>query len=114
MAMFSRLAQIPNTKSENARAMPVPELASRINDSGYNSAPVMMRLLLPKRETNAADIVEATIGGLNFWNMRFVFHDISHLQNLVDNEVDGLLGFPFFKAGKFSIDYSTKVISIWE
>ncbi len=65
-------------------------------------------------KTYAADVVETSIGGLNFWNMRFVFSDISHLQNLVDNQVDGLLGFPFFKSGKFSVNYSTKVISIWE
>ncbi len=64
--------------------------------------------------TYAGDVVETTIGGLNFWNMRFVFSDISHLQNLVTNGVDGLLGFPFFKSGKFSINYSTKMISIWE
>ncbi|MBI1223952.1 MAG: hypothetical protein GC192_01830 [Bacteroidetes bacterium] len=63
---------------------------------------------------NAADVVETNIGGLNFWNMRFVFSDISHLQNLVDNGVDGLLGFPFFKSGKFSLNYTARTISIWE
>jgi predicted aspartyl protease len=64
--------------------------------------------------THAADVVETTIAGQNYWNMRFVFSDISHLHNLVDNQVDGLLGFPFFKSGKFSLNYSRKVISFWE
>lgn len=62
----------------------------------------------------AGDVVETSIGGLNFWNMRFVFSDISHLRNLVDHKVDGLLGFPFFKSGKFSVNYASQVISIWE
>jgi hypothetical protein len=64
--------------------------------------------------TYAGNVVETTIGGLDFWNMRFVFSDISHLQNLVTNDVDGLFGFPFFKSGKFSINYSTKMISLWD
>ncbi len=64
--------------------------------------------------TTVVDVVETSIGGLDFQNMRFVFSDISHLQNLMDNKVDGLLGFPFFKAGKFSFNYSRNTISIWE
>ncbi|MCF8247738.1 MAG: aspartyl protease family protein [Saprospiraceae bacterium] len=65
-------------------------------------------------KTTVVDVVETSIGGLDFQNMRFVFSDISHLQNLMDNNVDGLLGFPFFKAGKFSFNYSRNTISIWE
>jgi hypothetical protein len=59
-------------------------------------------------------VVETKIGGLNFLDMRFIFSDISHLPNLVENEVDGLLGFPFFKSGKFSVNYANLTISIWE
>ncbi len=65
-------------------------------------------------KTSAADIMETNIGGLVFKDMRFVFTGISHLQNLMENGVDGLLGFPFFKAGKFSLNYSKRTISIWE
>jgi hypothetical protein len=65
-------------------------------------------------KTSAADILETEIGGLVFNQMRYVFADISHLPNLVENGVDGLLGFPFFQAGKFSLNYSTRTISIWE
>ncbi len=62
----------------------------------------------------AADVLETTIGGINYWSMRFVFTDISGMENLVANEVDGLLGFPFFEAGRFSINYRRKEMSIWE
>ncbi len=85
-----------------------PELITPVNNAG------VLGIAGDSHLTYAGDVVETTIGGLNFWNMRFVFSDISHLQNLNDNGVDGLLGFPFFKAGKFSINYFTKVVSIWE
>ncbi|MCC6726988.1 MAG: aspartyl protease family protein [Saprospiraceae bacterium] len=84
------------------------ELVTPVSNAG------VMGMTGGSQGTYAGDVVETTIGGLNFWNMRFVFSDISHLQNLVNNGVDGLLGYPFFKAGKFSINYSTKMISIWE
>ncbi len=84
------------------------ELVTPVNNAG------VLGMSGGSNRTYAGDVVETTIGGLNFWNMRFVFSDISHLQNLVTNGVDGLLGFPFFKSGKFSINYSTKMMSIWE
>ncbi|HFA49038.1 MAG TPA: hypothetical protein ENJ95_08480 [Bacteroidetes bacterium] len=62
----------------------------------------------------AADVLETTIAGTNYWNMRYIFSDISSLKNLKDNNVDGLLGYPFFESGKFTINYGKKVISIWE
>ena len=62
----------------------------------------------------AADVLETTIAGTNYWNMRYVFSNISNLKNLRDNNVDGLLGYPFFKTGKFTINYGRKVISFWE
>lgn len=62
----------------------------------------------------AADVLETTIAGTNYWNMRYVFSDISTLKNLEENNVDGLLGFPFFESGKFTINYGRKVICFWE
>ena len=62
----------------------------------------------------AADILETTIANSNYWNMRYVFSNLSNLRNLKENNVDGLLGFPFFKAGKFTINYRSKVLSFWE
>ncbi len=62
----------------------------------------------------AADVLETTIAGTNYWNMRYIFSDISSLKNLKDNNVDGLLGYPFFESGKFTINYGRKVICFWE
>lgn len=61
----------------------------------------------------AADVLETQINGVNYWNMRYIFSDISHLHNLKNNKVDGLLGYPFFKSGKFTINYGKKLISFW-
>ena len=61
----------------------------------------------------AADVLETTVNGINYWNMRYIFSDISHLRNLSDNNVDGLLGYPFFKSGKFTINYGRRIISFW-
>ncbi len=62
----------------------------------------------------AADILETTIAGKNYWNMRYILTDISQLHNLESNNVDGLLGYPFFQSGKFTINYGKKVITIWQ
>ena len=85
-----------------------PELITPVGNTG------VMGISPETENVFVADIVETSVGGINYWNMRYVFTDISHLQNLKDNKVDGLLGFPFFKSGKFSINYDTKIISIWE
>ena len=63
---------------------------------------------------DAADIVETTIAGSHYWSMRYVFTDISRMKNLKDNRVDGLLGYPFFKEGKFTINYNKQLFGIWE
>ena len=65
------------------------------------------------RNIVAADVLETTVNGVNYWNMRYIFSDISNLQNLRENNVDGLLGYPFFKSGKFTINYGRKIISFW-
>ena len=62
----------------------------------------------------AADILETTIAGKNYWNMRYILTDISKLHNLENNNVDGLLGYPFFQSGKFTINYGKSVITIWQ
>lgn len=62
----------------------------------------------------AANILETNIAGKNYWNMRYILTDISKLHNLQNNNVDGLLGFPFFQSGKFTINYGEKVIAIWQ
>ncbi len=84
------------------------ELAVPVNNAG------VIGMSGDSFKTYAADVIETNLGGLNFRDMRFIFSDISHLRNLVENEVDGLLGFPFFKSGKFSLNYAAQTISIWE
>ncbi|MEO1260310.1 MAG: aspartyl protease family protein [Bacteroidota bacterium] len=84
-----------------------PELLAYINNAsivGLGSSPTSIV---------AADVLETTIAGSNYWNMRYVFSDISKLKNLKENNVDGLLGYPFFQSGKFTINYGRKVISFW-
>ena len=85
-----------------------PELLAYINNAsivGLSSSPTSIV---------AADVLETTIAGTNYWNMRYVFSDISKLKNLNENNVDGLLGYPFFQSGKFTINYGRNVISFWE
>lgn len=84
-----------------------PELLTPAGEAGLNGLAGSQKVL-------SADIVETTIGASNYWNMRFVFTDISNLENLVSNQVDGLLGFPFFEGGKFSINYQEKILSVWK
>lgn len=64
--------------------------------------------------TKVVDIVETNVAGTNYWNMRYIVCDISHLPNLANNGVDGLLGFPFFQSKKFVINYSSQTLSVWE
>jgi len=66
------------------------------------------------QEIQTTTIQHTKIGETDFKDMRFVFGDISHLKNLVENGVDGLLGFPFFQSGKFSINYHLNKIKIWK
>lgn len=65
-------------------------------------------------ETGAVDVFETMVGEEGFRNMRYLITDFSQLQNLTANGVDGLLGFPFFQSGKFSLNYANKTFSIWE
>lgn len=78
------------------------------------SAGVMSGMEGVMTKTSVAIVPETEIDGLVFRDMRFLLTDILHLPNLKDNEVDGLLGFPFFKEGKFTLNYSKRTISIWE
>ncbi len=66
------------------------------------------------QEIDAADVLETTVAEIKYWNMRYIFSDISGLTNLKENKVDGLLGYPFFESGKFTINYGRKVIGFWE
>lgn len=86
----------------------VPELLAPVNNAEVIGIGSGVQNIL------AADVLETTINGENYWNMRYMFSDISHLKNLRENKVDGLLGYPFFKSGKFTINYGLKKISFWD
>ena len=45
---------------------------------------------------------------LDYWLM-----DLSQIRNDLDYSIDGLLGFPFLKQGKWSIDYVAQRIYFW-
>lgn len=85
-----------------------PELLAMINNAS------IVGLGAGSSSIVAADVLETTVAGTNYWNMRYVFSDISRLKNLKENKVDGLLGYPFFESGKFTINYNRQVISFWE
>ena len=85
-----------------------PELLAPIKNAS------VVGLASGKSSIKAADVLETTVAGHNYWNMRYIFSDISNLKNLKDNNVDGLLGYPFFQSGKFTINYNRKIISFWE
>ena len=44
----------------------------------------------------------------------YLFTDLSHLKTESDLYIDGLLGYPFFKQGRMSINYQEQKIYIWE
>lgn len=86
----------------------VPELLAPIPNAGVVGVGAGFKDIV------AADVLETTINGVNYWNMRYVFSDISNLKNLDENNVDGLLGYPFFQSGKFTINYGKRTISFWD
>ena len=62
----------------------------------------------------AADVKNTSIKGEQLSEMRYVFADLSRLQNDFNTPIDGLLGMPFFQNRVISIDYGQKKISIWQ
>ncbi|MEL7021456.1 MAG: aspartyl protease family protein, partial [Bacteroidota bacterium] len=56
-------------------------------------------------------ITSTNIAEHNFEKMKYLFTDIQHLHDL---QMDGLLGFPFFKQKKCSINYKKGKLYFWE
>ena len=61
----------------------------------------------------AVRINRTNIKKLPFDDMKYVFTDLSHLKKSSHLFIDGFLGYPFFKNGKFSINYRDRKIHIW-
>ncbi len=54
------------------------------------------------------------IGGDNYEQMSYLICDLASFGKIKERNVDGLLGIPFFKYGKFTINYKSKRIQIWQ
>lgn len=66
------------------------------------------------KEVQVATIHQTTIKALSFDEMTYLFTDLSHLKSDSGLYIDGLLGYPFFKQGKLSINYQEQKIYVWE
>ncbi|MFK7936929.1 MAG: aspartyl protease family protein [Saprospiraceae bacterium] len=65
------------------------------------------------KKVQVASIQQTTIEDLAFDNMSYLFTDLSHLKSESDIYIDGLLGYPFFKQRKMSINYEEQRIYVW-
>ena len=60
-----------------------------------------------------ATVAQTNVKDLPFDNMPYLFTDLSHLKSESELYIDGLLGYPFFKQGKMSINYKEQKIYVW-
>ena len=65
------------------------------------------------KKVETATIQETSVKDLTFDNMSYLFTDLSHLKSESDLYIDGLLGYPFFKQRKLSINYKEQKIYVW-
>lgn len=66
------------------------------------------------KSVQMVNIEQTDVRDLAFKNMPYLFTDLSHLKSESGLYIDGLLGYPFFKQGKMSINYTTRKIYVWE
>jgi len=65
------------------------------------------------KRVKVADIANTQVKDLPFIDMPYLFTDLSHLKKESGLYIDGLLGYPFFKQGKMSINYKEQKIYVW-
>ena len=65
------------------------------------------------KQVKVATVAQTNVKDLPFDNMPYLFTDLSHLKSESDLYIDGLLGYPFFKQGKMSINYKEQKIYVW-
>lgn len=70
---------------------------------------------LDKNEKNAdvAWISETSIKKDVYSNMKYLFTDLSAINDSDDIHIDGLLGAPFFQSAVFSINYEKRKLYVW-
>jgi len=66
------------------------------------------------KQVQLANIQSTIVKDLPFDNMAYLFTDLSHLKSQSGLYIDGLLGYPFLKQGKMSINYEERKIYVWE
>ena len=66
------------------------------------------------KQVQVATITQTNVKDLPFVDMPYLFTDLSHLKSESGLYIDGLLGYPFFKQGKMSINYKEQKIYVWE
>lgn len=65
------------------------------------------------KEVTVATISGTSIKEIALGDMKYLFTDLNHLKSESNLYIDGLLGFPFFKQGKMSINYQEQKLYIW-
>jgi len=65
------------------------------------------------KTVQVATIQQTNVKDLPFEEMAYLFTDLSHLKSDSGLYIDGLLGYPFFKQGKMSINYKEQKIYVW-
>lgn len=66
-----------------------------------------------KKTVACTKISNSMINGEVYDDMEFILTDISFLNNAYGIKLDGLLGFPFLKSKKFSINFKKKKLYVW-
>lgn len=65
------------------------------------------------KKVSVADIALTNVKNLSFEDMSYLFTDLSPLKAESGLYIDGLLGYPFFKQAKMSINYKEQKIYVW-
>ncbi|MBK8492872.1 MAG: aspartyl protease family protein [Saprospirales bacterium] len=83
-------------QTKNSKQKQVRGVDRKIRKTTVVQAPVDINGLGPEKQ------------GQEYWLL-----DLSQLRSDLDHSIDGLLGFPFLKGGKWSIDYGAQRIYKW-
>jgi len=65
------------------------------------------------KQVKVATIQQTSVKDLPFTEMSYLFTDLSHLKSESGLYIDGLLGYPFFKQRKMSINYQEQKVYVW-
>ena len=65
------------------------------------------------KRVDAATLTQGQIADIELADMKFLSTDFSEINHDTDLQIDGLLGYPFFKQLKCSINYKKAKIYIW-